>query len=51
MFNPRFVNLVLNLAPYRASREELPPVELVLGLLGDAIGDRGQPSSSGGVSP
>jgi len=38
-----FVNLVLNgLALQRASGEELPPVELVLDLLGDAIGGRAQ---------
>jgi AcrR family transcriptional regulator len=37
-----FVNLVLNgLALQRASGEEPPPVELVLGLLEDAIGGRG----------
>jgi hypothetical protein len=36
-----FVNLVLNgLALQRASGEEPPPVELVLGLLQDAIGGR-----------
>jgi AcrR family transcriptional regulator len=36
-----FVNLVLNgLAVQRASGEEPPPVELVLGLLQDAIGGR-----------
>jgi AcrR family transcriptional regulator len=36
-----FVNLVLNgLALHRASGEELPPVELVLDLLGAAIGGR-----------
>ena len=36
-----FVNLVLNgLALQRASDEELPPVELVLNLLDDAIGGR-----------
>jgi len=36
-----FVNLVLNgLALQRASGDELPPVELVLNLLGDAIGGR-----------
>ena len=46
-----FVNLVLNgLALLRASGEELPPVELVLGLLGDALGGRAQPRSSGDVS-
>jgi AcrR family transcriptional regulator len=39
-----FVNLVLNgLALQRASGEELPPVELVLGLLDDAIGGRARP--------
>ena len=41
-----FVNLVLNgLAIYRASGEELPPVELVLDLLGDAIGGRARPGT------
>ena len=36
-----FVNLVLNgLALHRASGEELPPAEVVLGLLEDAIGGR-----------
>jgi AcrR family transcriptional regulator len=36
-----FVNLVLNgLALLRASGEELPPAELVVGLLDDAIGGR-----------
>jgi TetR/AcrR family transcriptional regulator, transcriptional repressor of aconitase len=39
-----FVNLVLNgLALQRASDEELPPVELVLSLLDDAIGGRARP--------
>ena len=39
-----FVNLVLNgLTLLRASGEELPPVELVLGLLDDAIGGRARP--------
>ncbi|MDH4102457.1 MAG: TetR/AcrR family transcriptional regulator [Thermoleophilia bacterium] len=41
-----FVNLVLNgLALQRASGEELPPVELVLALLGDAIGGRARPGT------
>ena len=41
-----FVNLVLNgLALQRASGEELPPVELVLDLLGDAIGGRARPGT------
>lgn len=41
-----FVNLVLNgLALQRASGEELPPVELVLGLLDDAIGGRARPGT------
>ena len=39
-----FANLVLmGLALQRASDEELPPVELVLDLLGDAIGGRARP--------
>ena len=46
-----FVSLVLNgLALQRASGEELPPVELVLDLLRDAVGGRSQPRSSGDVS-
>ncbi len=46
-----FANLVLNgLALQRASGEQLPPAELVLKLLGDAVGGRAQ-RSSGGVSP
>ena len=41
-----FVNLVLNgLTLQRASGEELPPVELVLGLLDDAIGGRARPGT------
>ena len=41
-----FVNLVLNgLALQRASGEELPPVEFVLDLLGDAIGGRARPDT------
>ncbi|HLG09876.1 MAG TPA: TetR/AcrR family transcriptional regulator [Gaiellaceae bacterium] len=41
-----FVNLVLNgLALQRASGEELPPTELVLDLLGDAIGGRARPDT------
>jgi AcrR family transcriptional regulator len=41
-----FVNLVLNgLALHRASGEELPPVELVLELLGAAIGGRARPDT------
>jgi len=41
-----FVNLVLNgLALQRASGEELPPVEFVLDLLGDAIGGRARPGT------
>jgi AcrR family transcriptional regulator len=41
-----FVNLILSgLALQRASGEELPPVELVLGLLDDAIGGRAQPGT------
>ena len=41
-----FVNLVLNgLALHRAAGEELPPAELVLGLLEDAIGGRARPGT------
>jgi AcrR family transcriptional regulator len=42
----QFVNLVLNgLALQRASGEEPPPIELVLGLLEDAIGGEGRPGT------
>jgi AcrR family transcriptional regulator len=41
-----FVNLVLNgLAVQRASGEESPPIELVLGLLEDAIGGAARPGT------